>query len=93
MNLSHRIVLRENSILRYWSDYRKFNAETTRKTYSIPRMNEFMDLLKDTTIFLALDAKNGYSWVEFDDDQESTVMTWSYGLLQFISMQFGFKRP
>ena len=54
------LVPKKDGTLRFCVDYRRLNALTRRDSYPIPRMDECIDSLGDTTIFSTLDCNSGY---------------------------------
>ena len=86
------LVPRKDGTLRFCVDYRRLNALTRRDSYTIPRMDECIDSLGDTTIFSTLDCNSGYLQVEVDEaDRDKTTLTSHLGILRFLRIPFGLK--
>lgn len=84
------IVPKEDGSLRFCVDYRNLNSITVRGTYCLPRMDECIDSLGDTTVCTTLDAKSGYQQVPIaDNDHEKTAFVCHAGLYRFKGMLFG----
>lgn len=85
-------VPKKDGTIRFSVDYHKLNAVTIPYSHPIPRMNECIATLGDTTSFSMLDAKSSYCQVEVaNEDLDKTAFESSHGLFRFILLQFGLK--
>lgn len=83
---------KKDGIMRFCVDYRRLNAIAQRDSYPIPRIDECIDSLGESTVFSTLDANSGYWKVEIDDrDKDKTAFTSHHGLYRFTRMPFGLK--
>ena len=70
-------------------DYRKLNTITKLDVYPLPRIDDSLDLLADTTYFSSLDLASGYWQVGMDEEsREKTAFTTNSGLYEFKVMPF-----
>lgn len=70
-------------------DYWNVNALTDRYSYPILRMDECIDYLGDTNVFITLDANFGYWQVEIpEEDTNNITFTCHAGIFRFISVPF-----
>ena len=70
---------------------RKLNANTTKDSYSLPRIEDTLDSLNGAVLFTALDLKSGY-WQGEIDKASKSLMAFTVGLLGFYkcdNMHFG----
>lgn len=54
------IIKKKDGGLRFCVDYRKLNAVTEKDSYSIPRIDDFLDRLSGNSWFSTLDLRSGY---------------------------------
>lgn len=86
------LVLKADGSLRFCVDYRKLNAVTVRDTYPLPRMDECLDSLGESNVFITLDANWGYWQVPVaQKDRENTAFVCHEDLYRFKRMKFGLK--
>lgn len=84
------LVPKPDGSLRFWVDYRKLNAITTRDAYPLPRMDDCLDSLGDATVFTTLDCNSGYWQVPVAaEDRDKTTFTCQEGCFRFKRMPFG----
>ena len=85
------LVCKKDGSLRFCIDLRKFNAQTIKDAYSLPRIEDALGSLNGVCIFTSLDLKSGYWQVELDE--ESIPLTaFTVGPLGFyecVRMPFG----
>ena len=85
-------VPKKEATMRFWVDYRKVNAVTVRDSYPLPRLDECIDSLGDSTVFTTLDCNSGYWQVEnAEEDRDKTTFASHSGLYSFLRMPFGLK--
>lgn len=58
-NLSY-VYPKNDGTLRLCVDHQKLNAVVVRESYSLPRTDEYIDLLGDSQVLLTLDTNSGY---------------------------------
>ena len=85
------LVCKKDGSLRFCIDLRKLNSWTIKDAYSLPRIEESLDCLNGTIIFMSLDIKAGYWQVEME---ESSIpyTAFTVGPLSFyecVRMPFG----
>ena len=77
--------LKKDGSTRFCVDYRKVNAVTQKDAYPIPRVDDTLDTLSDSTWFSTIDLKSGYWQVEMaPEDKEKTAFCTQEGLFEFI---------
>lgn len=70
------LVRKSNGELRMCQDYRRINNLTIPDAYSLPRIDELLDLLAGSKYFSVLDLKSGYYQVEVaEEHKERTAFT------------------
>lgn len=52
--------LRTVGSFRFWVHHCKPNVDTVRDSYSIPRLDKYINSLKQSTVFFALDTNSGF---------------------------------
>jgi hypothetical protein len=84
------LITKPDGSIRFCVDYRKLNALTVKDSYPLPRMDECLDSLGDSTIFTTLDCNSGY-WqiVMKDTDKNKTAFVTHCGVHRFTRMPFG----
>ena len=76
--------------LRFCIDYRKLNSMTTKDTYPLPRMDEYIVSLGDAQYFTTLDAYSGYWQVRVrEEDRHKAAFVCHAGTFQCTRMPFG----
>ena len=72
-------------------DYWKLNEITIKDSYPLPRINEMMDRIRGSKIFMKLDLKSGYNQIRIrpGDEWKTTFMT-PFGPFRLRVMTFGF---
>ena len=72
-------------------DLRKLNERTVKDTYSLPRIEDSLDVLNGSCIFTSIDLKSGYWQVELDEKSiRLTVFTVGpLGFYECVQMPFG----
>lgn len=83
-------VPKKDGTLCFRVDYHKWNAVTTGDSYLLPRMNTYIDLLKDAKIFSTFLASGGHWQIDVrKSDREKIASTSHHGLYLFTRMRFG----
>jgi Reverse transcriptase (RNA-dependent DNA polymerase) len=84
------LITKKDGSTRFCVDYRKLNALTTKDTYPLPRMDDYLDSLGEAMIFSTLDCNSGYWQVPIpEEDRDKTAFVTHCGLHRFTRMPFG----
>ena len=84
------LVTKKDSGTRFCVDYRRFNNATTRDAYSLPRIDDTLDMLAGKQWFSTLDLASGYWQVSLSPEARvNTAFATHSGLFQFRVMPFG----
>ena len=72
-------------------DYRQLKKLTIKNKYSLPRIDDLFNQLKDARIFSKIDLRSGYHQLKIKDaDVHKTEFRMRYGHYEFLVMPFGF---
>ena len=72
------------------TDYRKINKVTVKNRYTLPRIEDFFDQLKEAGVFSKIDLRSGYYQLRVKDvDVPKTAFRTRYGHYEFLVMPFG----
>ena len=85
------IVRKKDGALRFCIDLRKLNERTVKDAYSLPRIEDSLDVLNGSCIFTSIDLKSGYWQVELDE-KSIPLTAFTVGPLGFyecVRMPFG----
>jgi hypothetical protein len=85
------LIRKKDKSLRVCINYRELNKRTIRDAYSLPRIDETMDLLSGSSLFSCMDMKQGYYQVGVaEEHKERTAFSAGpLGFYEFNSMPFG----
>ena len=85
------VVWKKDGSLRFCIDLRHLNSHTIKDAYSLPRIEESLDCLNGTCIFMSLDLKSGYWQVEMDEKSipYTAFTVGPLGFYKCICMLFG----
>ena len=85
------LVHKKDGALRFCIDLRKLNERTIKDAYSLPRIEDSLDVLNGSCIFTSIDLKSGYWQVELDEKSiPLTVFTVGpLGFYKCVRMPFG----
>ena len=61
------LVRKKDGALRFCIDLRKLNERTVKDAYSLPQIEDSLDVLNGSCIFTSIDLKSGYWQVELDE--------------------------
>lgn len=83
-------VTKKNGSIRICVDMRSLNNLTIKDSYPLPRIDDSLDALRDSSWFSVLDLSSGYFQVLMDEnDKEKTAFTSTKSLFQFKVMAMG----
>ncbi len=75
---------------RFFVDYRKLNSVAVRDSYPLPRMDDCIDTLHSTKVFLTLDCNSGFWKVQVrDEHRDKRTFSCYSGTYQYKKMPFG----
>lgn len=84
------LVRKKDGAWRFCVDYRRLNALTHKDSFPLPRIEESLTCLRQSSWYSTLDLASGYWQVEVDArDREKTAFTTPLGLYEFNRMPFG----
>jgi hypothetical protein len=71
-------------------DYRYLNDVTVKNKYSLPRIEDLFDEMRDARVFSKIDLRSGYHQMKiWPSDIPKTDFSTRYGLYEFTVMSFG----
>jgi hypothetical protein len=71
-------------------DYRSLNDVTVKNKYSLPRIEDLFDRMRDARVFSKIDLRSGYHQMKIrPSDIPKTDFLTRYGLYEFTVMSFG----
>ena len=85
------LVRKKDGALRFCIDLRKLNERTVKDAYSLPCIEDSLDVLNGSCIFTSIDLKSGYWQVELDE-KSIPLTAFTVGPLGFcecVRMPFG----
>ena len=85
------LVCEKDGALRFCIDLRKLNERTVKDVYSLPLIEDSLDVLNGSCIFTSIDLKSGYWQVELDE-KSIPLTAFTVGPLGFyecVRMPFG----
>ena len=81
---------KKDNTLRLCIDYRALNKTTVKDRYTLPRIDEMLDEMVESTWFSKLDLQQGYHQIRvIPEHVERTAFNTKYGSFQFKVMPFG----
>jgi hypothetical protein len=83
-------VKNKDGMLRLCIDFRQLNKVTVKNKYSLSRIDDLFDQLKDAKIFSTIDLRSGYHQVRIkDEDINKTAFRTRYSHYKFTMVSFG----
>jgi hypothetical protein len=83
-------VKKKDGTLRLCIDFRQLNKVIVKNKYSLPRIDDLFDQLKDVKIFSKIDLRSGYHQVRIkEEDISKTAFMTMYGHYEFTVVPFG----
>ena len=76
------LIRKKDGALRFCIDLRKLNERTVKDAYSLPRIEDSLDVLNGSCIFTSINLKSGYWQVELDE-KSIPLIAFTIGLLGF----------
>ena len=84
------VVPKQNDEIRLCVDMRRANKAIIRKRYPIPTLDEVLQNLNQSTVFIKLDLRWGYHQLELHPDSRSIItFTTHCGLYRYKRLMFG----
>jgi len=84
------VVPKPGGHFRFCVDYRRLNERTVKDVYPIPRMDDCLDSLGDSTVFYTLDCNPGYWQIPVAAEiRDKTTSTSHTGLFRLLRLPFG----
>jgi hypothetical protein len=84
------VVRKKDGSLRFCVDYRQLNDRTIKDAYSLPKIEECLDVLSGSSWFSTVDLRSGYHQVAMHpDDIQKTAFITRRGSFAFKVMPFG----
>jgi len=84
------LVKKKDGSSRLCVDYRQLNKMTIKNMYPLPRIDDLMDQLHGSSVFLKIDLRSGYHQILVKaDDVQKTAFRSRYGHYEYVVMPFG----
>jgi len=84
------LVKKKNGSSRLCMDYRQLNKMTIKNKYPLPRIDDLMDQLHGSSVFLKIDLRSGYHQILVKaNDVQKTAFRSRYGHYEYVVMPFG----
>jgi hypothetical protein len=86
-------VKKKDEMMRLCIDFRQLKKVTINKKYSLSRIDDLFDQLKDVKIFLKIDLGSGYHQVRIKEEYiNKTSFRIRYGHYEFTVVSFGMSK-
>ncbi|GKF19576.1 putative reverse transcriptase domain-containing protein, partial [Tanacetum coccineum] len=83
-------VKKKDRSFRMCIDYRELNKLTIKNRYPLPRIDDLLDQLQGSSVYLKIDLRSGYHQLRVrDEDIPKTTFRTRYGNYEFQVMPFG----
>jgi hypothetical protein len=83
-------VSKKDGGLRMCIDFRALNKQTVKNRYTLPRIDDLIDQLREATVFSSLDLRAGYNQIRLQpEDAPKTAFRTPFGHYQYKVMCFG----
>ena len=83
-------VPKKNGSLRFCVDYLWLNKMTIWNRYPLPLLEEMIDRLRGSQVFIKIDLKSGYGQMLVrDEDVPKTAFRMHWGSYEFLVLPFG----
>jgi len=84
------LVKKKDRSSRLYVDYRQLNKMTIKNKYPLLRIDDLMDQLHVSSVFLKIDLQSGYHQILVKgDDVQKTTFKSQYGHYDYVVMLFG----
>ncbi len=84
------LIRKKDGSLRYCLDYRKLNSKTVKDVFSLPLVEECLDMLSGSEFSSTIDMAAGYWQITVHPkDRHKSAFVTKYGLFQHVRMPFG----
>jgi hypothetical protein len=83
-------IRKKDGSWRLYIDYRQLNKATIKNQYPFPRIDNFFDQMKGTTVFSMIDLRSGYHQLRIkEEDIPKTAFKMRFGHYEFTVLPFG----
>ena len=84
------LVRKKDGTMRMCIDYRRLNQNTILDRFPIPRIDDFLDRVRGSTVFSKIDIRSAYHQVAIaPDDVHKTAFQSRWGLYKYTVLPYG----